>query len=184
MASIFGHAVTAFALGKSFPKALINGKFILLGIACAIFPDADVIGFKFGVNYASFWGHRGFSHSLLFSIFLGVFITVVFYRKEFLSKKGITLTFFFFLCTVSHAVLDALTTGGMGVAFFSPFDNTRYFFPWRPIMVSPLGIENFFSEWGKKVILSELFWIGIPATFYIVINSVFRKFNTRKKNGE
>jgi hypothetical protein len=26
-----------------------------------------------------------------------------------------------------------MTNGGLGVAFFSPFDNGRYFLPWRPI---------------------------------------------------
>ncbi|MBK8609138.1 MAG: hypothetical protein IPL84_04125 [Chitinophagaceae bacterium] len=34
----------------------------------------------------------------------------------------------FLLAAASHAILDAMTTGGLGVAF-SPFDNTRYFFP-------------------------------------------------------
>lgn len=74
---------------------------------------------------------------------------------------------FFTLCTASHSVLDAMTSGGLGVAFFSPFNDARYFFPWRPIKVSPIGVENFFSEWGKKVILSELIWIGIPSLLYI-----------------
>ena len=31
--------------------------------------------------------------------------------------------------------------GGLGVAFFSPFSNARYFLPWRPIRVAP-GIEE------------------------------------------
>ena len=44
----------------------------------------------------------------------------------------------------SHGVLDALTDGGPGVAFLAPFDDTRYFFPWRPIRVSPLW-RGFFS---------------------------------------
>ena len=75
-----------------------------------------------------------------------------------------------------HSILDAMTSGGYGVAFFSPFDNSRYFFPWRPIKVSPLGIANFFTERGIRVILSELIWIGIPGTFYIVLVSIFKKF--------
>jgi inner membrane protein len=178
MASIFGHAVAAFALGKGFSKTIVNWKFLLLGIICSILPDVDVIGFSFGIKYESFWGHRGFSHSLLFALILGVLITAIFYRKDLVTKKGIVLIFFFTMCTASHAVLDALTTGGLGIAFFSPFDTTRYFFPWRPIQVSPIGVERFFSERGIKVVLSELIWIGIPSLFYIIITLLFKR---RKK---
>ncbi len=184
MASIFGHAIVAFAFGKSFSKTLFNGKFLVLGIMCAILPDADVIGFSFGIEYGSFWGHRGFSHSLLFSLFLGIFVTAVFYKKELVTKKGTVLILFFFLCTASHAILDALTTGGLGVAFFSPFNTSRYFFPWRPIQVSPIGVERFFSERGLKVLSSELIWIGIPSVLYIVIASILKNFTKRETNGE
>lgn len=175
MASIFGHALAAFVLGKGFSKTIVNWKFILLGIICAIIPDADVIGFSFGIKYESFWGHRGFSHSLLFALILGVLITVIFYSRIFFSKKGVILILYFTICTASHAVLDALTTGGLGVAFLSPFDTTRYFFPWRPIKVSPIGVARFFSDRGIKVVLSELIWIGIPSIFYIFVTMYFKR---------
>ncbi|WP_271405507.1 metal-dependent hydrolase [Tenacibaculum soleae] len=175
MASIFGHALASFAIGKGFSKSLINWKFLLLGIGCAILPDADVIGFSFGIKYESFWGHRGFSHSLFFALILGFLITLIFYRKEIFTKKGAALILFFTISTASHAILDALTTGGLGVAFFSPFDTTRYFFPWRPIKVSPIGIERFFSERGIKVLMSEFIWIGIPSVIYMLITSYFKR---------
>jgi len=44
-----------------------------------------------------------------------------------------------------------MTDGGMGVAFFSPFDTTRYFLPWRPILVSPISVMRFLSERGLAV---------------------------------
>src|SRR5579872_845956 len=50
---------------------------------------------------------------------------------------------YFFVVTASHGVLDAMTDGGLGIAFFAPFDNTRYFFPFRPIKVSPIGFSFF-----------------------------------------
>lgn len=175
MASIFGHALVSFAFGKGFSKSVVNLKFLLLGIGCAIVPDADVIGFSFGVKYGSFWGHRGFSHLLFFAFILGFLITLIFYRKEIFTKKGAVLILFFTICTASHAILDALTTGGLGVAFFSPFDTSRYFFPWRPIKVSPIGIERFFSERGVKVLMSEFIWIGIPSIIYMLIMSYFKR---------
>ncbi|WBX74857.1 hypothetical protein PG913_00110 [Tenacibaculum pacificus] len=91
------------------------------------------------------------------------------------------------MCTASHAVLDALTTGGLGVAFFSPFDTTRYFFPWRPIKVSPIGVERFFGERGIKVLKSEFLWIGIPSVLYVLIIQYFKRIKSTKlkiNNGE
>ncbi len=175
MASVFAHAFTAYAMGKGFSKEIANIKFWFLGIACAILPDADVIGFKFGISYEDFWGHRGFSHSLVFAIFLGIIITFIFYHKKFATKTGVFLSLYFIICTASHGILDAMTTGGLGIAFFSPFDDTRYFFPWRPIQVSPIGASKFFSIWGIKVLLSELVWVGIPAGMYIFIVCYVKK---------
>lgn len=169
MASAFGHAFAAIALGTTLPKEFRSIKFWILAMASAILPDADVIGFSFGIPYESFWGHRGFSHSFLCAFIIGIIITSIFYTKLFLSKKGVYLILFFTLATASHAVLDAMTTGGLGVAFFSPWDDTRHFFDWRPIKVSPIGIKNFFSEWGIRVILSEFIYIFIPGIAYMII---------------
>jgi len=70
---------------------------------------------------------------------------------------------YFFLATASHGLLDAMTDGGLGVAFFAPFDNRRYFLPWTPIRVSPIGIGRFSSSRGYAVLQSELLWIWVPA---------------------
>jgi len=171
MASLFGHALTAIAIGNGFISKKKQLKFWLLGIFCAVFPDADVISFKLGIPYASFWGHRGFTHSVFFALLLGFIVTFLFYRNK---KWGWYFTFFF-LATLSHSLLDALTNGGLGVAFFSPFENSRYFFPWRPIQVSPIGVENFFSQRGLRVIKSELFYIAIPSFIFIGIAKIIKK---------
>ncbi len=170
MASIFGHAIASIAIGNGFVKTKETLKFWFLAVFCAVIPDADVIGFKFGVPYASFWGHRGFSHSLVFAILLGFVVTLFFYKKKSFGRYFL----FFTLATASHALLDALTTGGLGVAFFSPFENSRYFFPWRPIQVSPIGIANFFTEKGWRVIKSELLWIGIPSFIIIIFSKILK----------
>jgi inner membrane protein len=66
---------------------------------------------------------------------------------------------YFFTATASHSVLDAMTNGGLGVAFFSPFSKDRYSLPWRPIRVSPISLHRFFSGRGYAVLQSELLWI-------------------------
>lgn len=171
MASAFSHAFAAYGIGKLLNSKKLSLKFWLVGAFCAVIPDADVIAFKFGIPYEHVFGHRGFSHSILFAFLLAIIVTFVLFRKE--TKQNARLKFFysgyFFLATISHAVLDAVTTGGLGVAFFAPFDNSRHFFPFRPVKVSPIGAGAFFSEWGIRVIISEFIWIWLPFIMLIFI---------------
>ena len=67
-----------------------------------------------------------------------------------------------FLATASHGLLDAMTPGGLGTAFFSPWDLKRYFFNLRPIRVSPIDIKAFFGGRGLQVLASEARWVGLP----------------------
>ncbi|MBN4062407.1 MAG: hypothetical protein COA57_10915 [Flavobacteriales bacterium] len=174
MASIFSHAIVALATGKVIkPKA--NMKFFACCILCAVFPDADVVAFKVGIPYEHVFGHRGFSHSVLFAALLGLIMSLLFCKNS--STQFLLYWFVLFLCTISHAILDAMTNGGLGVAFFAPFDNARYFFGFRPIQVSPIGIASFFSERGWRVIKSELLWIWAPAIVVIILSSIFSRRN-------
>lgn len=160
MASIIGHTLAAIGIAKLQFNNTPPFKLFLLGSICAFLPDIDVLGFLYGVEYGSFWGHRGITHSFIFAALIGTIIPFIFHSKSSISK--LRLFFFYFLCIASHPILDSLTSGGYGVAFFAPLDNTRYFLPWRPIKVSPLGASRFFSRWGLEVLKSELIWIGIP----------------------
>ena len=181
MASAFGHAFSAIALGTTFSKSLANWKFWALGIICSILSDADVITFSLGIPYNSFWGHRGFSHSFIFAVIISILFSYLFYLKNTSLKNRLALITSFFLCTASHGILDAMTTGGVGVAFFSPWDNSRYFLPWRPIQVSPIGLDTFFGERGLRVVLSELVWIGTPGLIYMMIVKYIRRTTLSKK---
>jgi inner membrane protein len=79
------------------------------------------------------------------------------------------LALLLFAITASHGVLDALTNGGLGVAFFSPFDPQRYFFPWRPIQVSPIGVHALFSTRAMRVLGSEIPWIWVPSLVILCV---------------
>ena len=55
MPTVFSHPAPVLALA-----ALLGGRvstrMLLFGILCAVLPDADVIGFRFGISYAdAFW---------------------------------------------------------------------------------------------------------------------------------
>lgn len=163
MASVFGHAITALTATSFIPAKINKWKFGFLAIICATIPDADVLMFDFGFSYNHWLGHRGFFHSIFFAFIFGFIIKSLFYREHKIGERtGLVLFLAFSFITMSHGVLDAMTTGGRGIAFFSPFDNTRHFLPWRMIKVSPLHVSRFFSEWGIEVIKSELYWIGMP----------------------
>ena len=134
-----------------------------MGAVCSAIPDLDVIGFDFGIRYGDFWGHRGFTHSLLFAALLATTAMVWMRSDKRSSTSASWMWTYLFLAAASHGFLDAMTDGGLGVAFFSPFNNQRYFLPWRPILVSPIGIDAFFSNYGLAVLQNEFVWIWIPA---------------------
>ena len=135
--------------------------------ALSMLPDIDVLAFGFGVAYGDFLGHRGFSHSLLFALLVSLLVVATRFRETPLWRSGL-LVAFFFLVTASHGVLDALTDGGLGIAFFSPFDDSRYFLPWSPLQVSPIG-RGFFSEEGLEVLGNEALWIGLPCVLLLIL---------------
>jgi inner membrane protein len=124
-------------------------------------PDTDVIGFRLGIPYGDILGHRGFTHSLVFACVVAMAAVIPFWST---AKPGVRLKIIacIAIAIASHGILDAFTDGGLGVAFFAPFDATRYFFPVTPIEVSPLGIQAFFSRRGASVLASELVWVWVP----------------------
>lgn len=176
MASIFSHVIAASALGTvRYPKKEVF-KYFALGIFCASFPDVDILSFKLGIPYDHPFGHRGFFHSLLFAYLQGLFIVRVFYSNlAFATRASMTIGFYFFCCGVSHSLLDAMTNGGQGVAFFAPFDNTRYFLPWRPIEVSPIDVNSFFGEWGIRVLKNEFLYIVLPSLLLMLASFGIRR---------
>ena len=183
MASILSHAVAALAIGSAFYQPGMPKRVWALGVACAIVPDVDVIGFHFGVHYQDLWGHRGFTHSLLFAAFLAVLTTALGFRNTGSSDRRL-LGLYFFLATASHGLLDAMTSGGLGVAFFSPFDTTCYFLLWRPILVSPIGVARFFSPRGLAILKSEFVWIWLPSALLAFFALLLRRSSRNPQSAD
>ena len=179
MASAFSHAIVALAMGKAFQNKELSWRELFLGALCSVVPDLDVIGFYVGIQYGDVWGHRGLTHSVVFAALLAGSLVAVWYRgKPAVAMTGLFL--YFFLCTASHGVLDAMTNGGLGVAFFSPFDTTRYFFPVRPVLVSPIGVSEFFSAYGVRILASEAIWIWLPSSAAFVVLRVVQRLWSAK----
>lgn len=63
------------------------------------------------------------------------------FRKAHWAAFHSRLGCYFFSATASPGVLDAVTNGGLGLAFFTSFDNRRYFSPFHPVAVSSSSVE-------------------------------------------
>lgn len=176
MPSGFTHLFVAGALGKTYTEKKMPLRFWLLSGACAVLPDIDVIGYYLGIKYGDIFGHRGFFHSLSFALITGVLVVVIaFPGLRRFSRQWWGLATYFFVVTASHGFLDSMTDKGMGVGFFIPFDNTRYFMPWRPIYASPMRISQLFGPMGFDVLIREILWIWVPVTVLFAAASLVRK---------
>jgi inner membrane protein len=144
-----------------------------LAVACAIIADVDLIGFLLGVPYDHFFGHRGFFHSLFFALLVTIFLIAFWLRDaDRFSRRWYFYFGFFFLLSASHGILDAFTQGSIGVALLSPFDSTRYFFPWTPL--SMVRTRVFLRTWSFAAIRNELLYIWLPALLIIVVARLIR----------
>lgn len=159
MPTVFSHPAPALALATALGCRLVPARLLLFGVFCAVLPDADVLGFKMGIPYADVLGHRGMFHSLAFALVMGLAGAGLTPRLRCGRLTALGVGFF---AVASHILLDAMTSGGLGVAAFWPIDSARVFCAWRPIRVSPIGLRAFLSQRGIDVLLSELRWVWLP----------------------
>jgi len=170
--------VVALATGSAFPGPRLPRGVLALGACLAVLPDIDAFGYWAGVPYDSLWGHRGITHSLAFAVLVAAGTAAIAFRRDDPSLSRSRLGLFLFVVMVSHGLLDACTNGGLGIAFFAPFDDSRYFFPVRPIEVSPIGIRRFFTARGWVIAGSELRWIWLPSAVLAGSAALVRRIRT------
>lgn len=114
-------------MGEAFAGRTVGKKAMLWGILAQSVPDIDFI--------AAFWlpvqdnllAHRGFTHSILFALFLSPFIAAMAYRLH----KPHNISFnrwlsFITAAMLGHIFLDAFNN--YGVAWFEPFSHVRISF--------------------------------------------------------
>jgi inner membrane protein len=178
MASAFTHAIAGLAIGTAFRRPGPPVRFWVLGAIGAVIPDLDAVGFWLGVPYDSVFGHRGITHSLTFAALFASAALAAF-RSDAYDGTRRRIWLYLFLATASHGAVDAMTSGGGGIAFFAPFVNDRYFFPWRPILVSPLSIGRFFTQRGVAILVSEAMWVWLPAAVFALVMTALRRRDSR-----
>jgi inner membrane protein len=181
MPTVFTHALVGLGVAEVLAPRPMPAAYYGLAALLSAAPDADVLTFHFGIPYGSRFGHRGFSHSLLCAVVTGALAATL--TASWLGASWWFLAAVFMICIAVHGLLDGLTNGGMGVAYFAPFDDKRYFFPWRPVQVSPLG-RGFFSAWGLRAVLSEVVWVWLPTGVLVVLSLLGRLAAGRGPLGE
>ena len=129
MPTIFSHAIAAAAVGHAYPQASMPVRFWVWTAVCSMVPDADVIGFVYGIRYADMLGHRGLSHSFFFAAIVGLVVAALYRNQRMQARQRSWLAVYFAAVTASHALLDGLTDGGLGVALLAPFSTSGIFSP-------------------------------------------------------
>ena len=182
MPTALTHAFVAFAAGKACFRRPMPLRFWLLSVGCSAAPDLDVGLHAYGVAYEDLWGHRGLTHSVLFAFVLSVVLVSLAFRRHapVLTRSWWALVAFFFAIIASHGLLDAFTDGGLGIAFFAPFSENRYFMPWRPLLVSHFGVGSLFTAYGMRVLLAEVVWVWLPVGAVVGCIIVLRSWLVRR----
>jgi len=174
---VLGAAVGEAVLGKK-----VGNKALLWGAIAGTIPDLDVFLVPFFNDVDALYIHRGYSHSLLFSLLfapvLGFIITKIYKKKRQATfKQWTTLAF---MSLVTHPLLDIFTI--YGTPIFLPFSNYRVafasvnvvdFFYTVPFLFSVLII--LFSKKRKKLRRIVSF-IGLTLSTLYLMFTLINKF--------
>ncbi len=156
-----GHVAIGMAAGRLHirqdePRLRLVRAMVAYSIV-SLAADLDVYAFSLGIPYEAPWGHRGATHSILFAIVVGLFVAIAARLSSLRSplRVGVLGAIVF----GSHGLLDTFTDGGLGIALLWPFSNERFFAPWQPLPVAPIG-RAFLSSRGLHVLVVEALYFA------------------------
>lgn len=156
--------VLGAAVGEAVAGRKMGAKAALWGAIGGTIPDLDVFLRFFYDPLDAALVHRGFSHSLLFALIAGIFLTYLSGKGSGKKHTGRTWFLLWFLSIVTHPMLDIFTN--YGTQFFWPFD-------WRLTFNSVFVIDPLYTLPFMVLLIGALFmnreskrrriwnWIGI-----------------------
>ena len=66
-----------------------------------------------------------------------------------------------------------------GVGFLIPLSQARFFFPWRPLATSPIGVEAFFQGSALGILWNEMKWVWLPVLSLTALWALARQRSAR-----
>lgn len=181
---VLGAAVGEAVLGKK-----VGNKALLYGAIAGTIPDLDVFASYFTDTVSALAMHRGFTHSVLFSVlFAPIFGWLVSKYEKYKDFKG--WAWLFFWAFITHPILDAHTT--WGTQLFWPLDLRLAFktiFVVDPIYTLPFLICVILVLFQKRTSKKRRIYntIGLSlSTVYLALtfllkNIAFTKFENALK---
>ena len=187
---VLGAACGEAVLGKK-----IGNKALLFGAIGGTIPDLDVLvgSWLYGNEIDAMLFHRGFMHSILFSILAAIILGWLTYKLYNSGKRRNSTTLkdwisLFFWSLFTHPILDCFTP--YGTQLFAPFSNYRvalnniavadpaYTFPFLVCMMALMFFKR--TSLKRRFLLKT--GIGISSVYMLFtfgnklyIDSVFRK---------
>lgn len=166
-------AILGAAIGQAMLGKRIGGVGAIVGGIVATIPDLDVVLLPLYDSLEKISVHRGFSHSILFSILGALLIALILSRirwtKQFSFQR---LLLFTWLALFTHILLDAFTA--YGTQLFLPFSDYRVSFDSitivDPVYTLPLlfGLILTYYPHRKQIVFGYANKIGIIiSTLYL-----------------
>ena len=168
MATTYTHAVVGLGIAQLYVPGRRRWLYWTVAALLAVFPDFDAFS---SAAYGALLGHRGFTHSLVFALWLALLAASLTFRH--VRGSFWALTGIFFLAAASHGLLDAFTRGGVAIPFFWPVTAERYG-NWGPIPVSDLGFE-IPDPRRSRALRSELVWVWVPTAVFVAVVVAWRR---------
>lgn len=179
-------AVLGAAIGKACLSKKIGNKSILIGAAVATIPDLDIVVLPLLDPLERLSMHRGFSHSILFSLLMALLLTYLFKRMK--TTREFTffrLLIFSWIILITHMLLDGFTS--YGTLLFLPFSDYRFGFDSinvvDPIYTLPMliGLLLSIKKKGTSIFIKYANEIGIVLSSLYLVTTLVIKHDVNQK---
>ena len=175
-------ATLGAAIGQAILGRKIGGKAAVLGAIVATIPDLDVVLLPFYDSIERISIHRGYSHSILFSVLGALLLAIILGRIKWTKDISfLRLSIFSWLALFTHMLLDAFTA--YGTQLYLPFSDQRVSFDSvnivDPLYTVPLLVGLLITIYyqSKKKIWSRPNNIGlIFSSIYLLFTLVHKQY--------
>ena len=164
---VLGAAVGEAVLGRK-----IGNKAMLYGAIAGTIPDLDVLASFFTDTVSALEIHRGFTHSIFFSVLFAPILAFIVTKYE-THKNFKSWTLLFFWAFITHPILDAQTT--WGTQLFWPLDIRLAFkniFVLDPLYTLPFLVFLILAMLQKKATKKRRFYnnlgLGISSSYLLL----------------